>query len=102
MYKGEGSNPADALPLEVALDSAEVSFNDYEEVRQRLIQIGLVRFVSEGNQKIFIIEGFLDNYLGLIYSPNGIDVPELGEYAPHGEIIYLSKVACDWWIYSTT
>ena len=101
LYRGAGSNPDGAVPLAVALDSAGVSTAAYEDIRQRMINVGIVSFKQYEGRTAFVIDGFIDNYSGLIYVPNGPD-PEYGEYAPEGEIIALTRVAPGWWIYATT
>lgn len=99
-YLGPGNNPSDAMPLPAALDSAGVSLKAYEDVLARIRDIGVVSVTRYEGRTAFVIDGFLDNYSGILYTPKGD--PEYGEYAPSGDVISLVKVAPDWWLYTTT
>ena len=100
-YRELGDDTTEAIPLQAALDSAGVSAVAFEDIRQRLIDVGIVDFETYQGRRAFVIEGFLDNYSGLLYVPTG-PAPKYGEYAPRGKIISLTRVAPNWWLYATT
>lgn len=99
-YLGPGKNPSNAMPLPVALDSAGVSVEAYEDVLERIRDIGVFSVTTYDGRTDFVIGGFLDNYSGILYTPLG--EPEYGDDAPRGKIINLVQVAPDWWLYRTT
>lgn len=101
VYRGDGENPPEAIPLQSALDSAGVRAESFEDLRQRMIRLGIICFESDTARAGYMIDGFLDNCIGFLRVRSGRE-PKLGDIAPRGRIISLTRVAPGWYIYRTT
>ena len=100
-YRGETENPPEAIPLQAVLDSAGVSAESFEDLRQRMIRLGVSSFESDTERTGYLIDGFLDNCIGFLSVRSGRE-PKIGDFAPRGRIVSLTRLAPGWYLYRTT
>ena len=83
VYLGEKLEPIDTLavqttnrsykPLKQILDSLNISQTLFDDFRQRLEKTKLREFYKSSDSILFIVDGFLDNSWGFMYSKNMLD-----------------------------